>query len=270
LPDLRRMREFGNAVVNYSDHCMWAEACHSQKPTCYHTEGRHHRFNIVCRQGDDCGYVRPDGRHIRSIVGYNDPTQERVPDAAPERSAIPCTEIGFLVANALSAQDRHDRNERAMLAELHADNSVLSCVPQSQVLTARLPGRATPIAQVVLDALQIHQATGHVSPELILDSIPGWLEFRFRTASGKILRGGDVRLSDLRLTGTCDSCELGRANAAPSRHTARQREALVGANHRRPERRPRSERRTRSAPSSRSASPAPARQSTRVQAMQGY
>jgi hypothetical protein len=137
LPDLRRMREFGNAVVNYSDHCMWAEACHSQKPTCYHTEGRHHRFNTVCRQGDDCGYVRPDGRHIRSIVGYNDPTQERVPDAAPERSAIPCTEIGFLVANALSAQDRqwqwHGDSPRP---ERTSDARGASCGQQCPILCA--------------------------------------------------------------------------------------------------------------------------------------
>ena len=270
LPDLRRMREFGDAVVNYSDHCKWAEQCQPKKPTCYHTLGRHHRFNTVCRQGDDCGFVRLDGRHIRSIVDYNDPTQDRVPDEAPERSQIPFCEIGFLVANALHAQDRHDQNERQRLAGLGTSHGVLSFVPQSQILTARLPGRATPIAQVVLDALQLHQATGHVSPALIHDSMARWLEFRFRTASGKILSGGDVRLSDLHLTGTCDSCELGRANAAPSRHTARQREALVGANHRRPERRPSSERRASSAPSSRSASPARSRQSARVQAMRAY
>ncbi len=62
---------------------------------------------------------------------------------------------------------------------------------------------------------------------------------------------------DLKIEGICDSCELGRANAPASMHTARQREALEGSSgqvyH---------VRRQRSA--------SPARQSARVQAMRAY
>jgi hypothetical protein len=126
--------------------------------------------------------------------------------------------------------------------------------PPRPVLTARLAGRPVPLSRYALDPRQLHMACGHVDPQLILDSIPSWIDFKLQAKQG-VLTAGSIKLADLQIEGTCHSCARGRTDASSSRHTAHQRKAKKAD-------RRRNSQRAQSAPATSSASPT--RRSERV------
>jgi hypothetical protein len=213
-----------------------------------------------------CEWMRPDGRHICSIVSENDPTQVRIPDHDERRSKLPTEEVRILVSLALAGQDCL-AGHTPLLGE-PVRSFVQPQVPQQvfpmpsrgpdpprQILTARLAGRPVPLSRYALDAQQLHMACGHVDPQLILDSIPSWIDFKLQAKQG-VLTAGSIKLADLQIEGTCHSCARGRTDASSSRHTAHQRKAKKA------DRRRNFQQRAQSAPGRSSASPT--RRSERV------
>jgi hypothetical protein len=227
------------------------------KPTLLLTLGDFSPMNVTCRTGTECAWKLPSGQHQLSIVDYNSPLQQRLADDDVRRDAIPVHETAAIIANALRTQDAQQQHA----CRGHEPSSQPTRQEPSMCFTARLAGRIPRLDKVALTATQLHQACLHVAPQRILDSIPGWTDFRLTAANGQILSGSDVRLSDLHVDGTCHECIRGRSDAPPSRHSAQQVAAKKAAL-RRGDVRP-DMARSSSPPSSRSSSPA--RRSARVQ-----
>ena len=266
LRDIRAALEFGEWLENHVDHCQFSRVLQSQKPTNIYSFGPFSPINAVCRAATPCEWLRPDGRHICSIVSENDPTQIRIPDHDERRSKLPTEEVQCLVSLALAAQDClaghapmccepvrslvQPQVPQQVLPVLSGDQN-----PPRPILTARLAGRPVPLSRYALDPQQLHMACGHVDPQLILDSIPSWIDFKLKAKQG-VLTAGSIKLADLQIEGTCHSCARGRTDATSSRHTAHQRKAKKA------DRRRNSQQRAQSAPATSSASPV--RRSERV------
>ena len=255
--DVKQRLLFKHWYVNTVDHCQFATMPWPMKPTLLLTLGDFSPMNVTCRDGTSCEWKLPSGQHQLSIVDYNSALQQRLDDDDIRRDAIPVHETAAIIANALRTQDSQQQHA--------CRDPQLSSQPSQQqtfeVYTARLAGRVPSLDKVALDAKQLHQACLHVAPQRILDSIPGWTDFRLTAANGRILSGSEIQLSDLQITGTCHECIRGRSDAPPSRHTAQQLEAKRAAL-RRQDARPNTAH-SSSPPSSRSSSPA--RRSARVQ-----
>ena len=258
--DVKQRLLFKHWYVNTVDHCQFATMLWPMKPTLLLTLGDFSPMNVTCRDGTSCEWKLPSGQHQLSIVDYNSALQQRLDDDDIRRDAIPVHETAAIIANALRTQDSQQQHA--------CRDQQFPCQPSQpqpfEVYTARLAGRVPSLDKVALDAKQLHQACLHVAPQRILDSIPGWADFRLTAANGRILSGSEIQLSDLQITGTCHECIRGRSDAPPSRHTAQQLEAKRAAL-RRQEARPNTAH-SSSPPPSRSSSPA--RRSARVQTRQ--
>ena len=266
LRDIRAALEFGAWSENHVDHCQFSRVLQSQKPTNIYSFGPFSPVNAVCRAATPCEWLRPDGRHICSIVSENDPTQIRIPDHDERRSKLPTEEVQCLVSLALAAQDclaGHAPLFCEPVRSVFQPQVPQHVVPMPSgdqnpprpVLTARLAGRPVPLSRYALDPQQLHMACGHVDPQLILDSIPSWIDFKLKAKQG-ILTAGSIKLADLQIEGTCHSCARGRTDASSSRHTAHQRKAKKA------DRRRNAQQRAQSAPATSTASPV--RRSERV------
>jgi hypothetical protein len=255
--DIKQRLLFKHWYVNTVDHCQFSLLPWPMKPTLLLSLGDFSPMNVTCRDGSSCAWKLPSGQHQLSIVDYNCSLQQRLADDDIRRDAIPVHETAAIIANALKTQDAQQQHA----CSDQQPSSRPSQQEPSMVYTARLAGRIPRLDKVALTAQKLHQACLHVAPQRILDSIPGWTDFRLTAANGRILSGSDVRLSDLQIDGTCHECIRGRSDAPPSRHSAQQVAAKRAAL-RREDVRPDTAR-SYSPPSSRSSSPA--RRSARVQ-----
>ena len=220
---------FHDWFANHIDNCQFADQPSSMKPSTFYTRGPMPRFDVTCRpdEGTGCEWRQSDGTHIVAIVDYNPSRQIRLPDGHVGRSLVHPEQYAALIAMALAGQRARQQHAAGGSDSGQVNTSTPSNTPATTVpvLTARIAGRVARLEDTPLTAKQLHQATLHVDPRRVLQSIPSWSSgLTIRAKSGVILAAPKIQLRDLQIEGTCDTCARGKLKATGSSHTSHQRD----------------------------------------------
>ena len=220
---------FHDWFANHIDNCQFADQPSSMKPSTFYTRGPMPRFDVTCRpdEGTGCEWRQSDGTHIVAIVDYNPSRQIRLPDGHVGRSLVHPEQYAALIAMALAGQRARQQHAAGGRDSGQVNTSTPSNTPATTVpvLTARIAGRVARLEDTPLTAKQLHQATLHVDPRRVLQSIPSWSSgLTIRAKSGVILAAPKIQLRDLQIEGTCDTCARGKLKATGSSHTSHQRD----------------------------------------------
>ena len=73
-------------------------------------------------------------------------------------------------------------------------------------------------------ARQLHEATLHTRPQVLIYCVKSWPGFCLTGPDGRLIPAAMIRLSDLEFDGVCNTCMLARTTAPPVRHTHHQRD----------------------------------------------
>jgi hypothetical protein len=73
-------------------------------------------------------------------------------------------------------------------------------------------------------ARQLHEATLHTRPQVLIYCVKSWPGFCLTGPDGRLIPAAMIRLSDLEFDGVCHTCMFARTTAPPVRHTHHQRD----------------------------------------------
>ena len=205
------LRENEHVVVSYADACLLtfsSDGPWPRKSTVFITTPNVTSFELDCH-GSCAHVVRGFGHHKCVIAprGERKPGQVRVTDGRMSRysKGHVCTLLAFsdlrlgsgASASVSAVVDRSAQHPTVCLA---------SC--------GGLPSWEQPI----LTAKQLHEASGHYKPTVLLRTVRGLKDFQLRLPDGSLKSGSALTLKDLQY-GPCDTCILSGAQHAPSKHT---------------------------------------------------
>jgi hypothetical protein len=73
-------------------------------------------------------------------------------------------------------------------------------------------------------ARQLHEATLHTRPQVLIYCVKSWPGFCLTGPDGRLIPAAMIKLSDLEFDGVCNTCMFARTTAPPVRHTHHQRD----------------------------------------------